>query len=103
MQYKLRNDHLNHLDGDRARMDIGREELKVFLKGSEEEPAIVKKSPKGFGYATDLHVQNFLECVRTRKNPHCAHARGISGRACGADGESVVEKRPALQMERGCW
>jgi predicted dehydrogenase len=69
MQYKLRNDQLNQLDGDRARMDVAREELKVFLKGSEEEPAIVKKSLKGFGYATDLHVQNFLECVRTRKAP----------------------------------
>ena len=69
MQYKTRNDQLNQLDGDRARMDIGREELKVFLKGAEEQPAIAKKSPKGFGYATDLHVQNFLECVRTRKTP----------------------------------
>ena len=29
----------------------------------------MKKSQKGFGYATDLHVQNFLECVRTRKTP----------------------------------
>ena len=36
---------------------------------AEEEPAIVKKSARGFGYATDLHVQNFLECVRTRKTP----------------------------------
>jgi predicted dehydrogenase len=69
MQYKTRNDQLNQLDGDRARLDIGREELKVFLKGAEDEPAIAKKSPKGFGYATDLHVQNFLECVRTRKSP----------------------------------
>ena len=69
MQYKLRNDQLNQLDGDRARMDVAREELKVFLKGAEDEPAIVKKSLKGFGYATDLHVQNFLECVRTRKTP----------------------------------
>jgi len=54
MQYKMRNDQSNQLDGDRARMDIGREDLKVFLKGSEEEPAITKKSVKGFGYATDL-------------------------------------------------
>ena len=69
MQYKLRNDQLNQLDGDRARMDIGREELKVFLKGAEEEPALARKSEKGFGWATDLHVQNFLECVRTRKPP----------------------------------
>jgi hypothetical protein len=39
------------------------------MKGAEEEPAIVKKSAKGFGYATDLHVENFLDCVRTRKTP----------------------------------
>jgi predicted dehydrogenase len=69
MQYKSRNDQLNQLDGDHARMDIGREELKVYLKGAEDEAAIAKKSEKGFGWATDLHVQNFLECVRTRKPP----------------------------------
>jgi predicted dehydrogenase len=69
MQYRTRNDQLNQLDGDQARMDIGREDLKVFLKGAEDEPAITKKSAKGFGYATDLHVANFLECVRTRQTP----------------------------------
>ena len=69
MQYRTRNDQLNQLDGDRARMDIGREELRVFRKGAEDVAAIEKKSEKGFGYATDLHVQNFLECVRTRKTP----------------------------------
>ena len=69
MQYQIRNDQLNQLDGDQARMDIGREELKVFLKGAEDVAAIEKKSPNGFGWATDLHVQNFLECVRTRKTP----------------------------------
>ena len=69
MPYKSRNDQLNQLDGDAARMDIGREDLKVFMKGAEDEPAISKSSPKGFGYATDLHVRNFLDCVRTRKTP----------------------------------
>jgi predicted dehydrogenase len=69
MQYKLPNDQSNQLDGDRARMDIGREDLKVYLKGAEGEPAITAKSEKGFGWATDLHVQNFLECVRTRNKP----------------------------------
>ena len=70
MQYQLRNDQLNQLDGDAARMDLGREELKVFMRGAEQEAAITKKSEKGFGYATDLHVQNFLECVRTRNKPN---------------------------------
>jgi predicted dehydrogenase len=69
MRYQLRNDQMNHLDGDAARMDIGREELKVYMQGAEDKPATEKKSPKGFGWATDLHVQNFLECVRTRKAP----------------------------------
>ncbi|MCC6363747.1 MAG: Gfo/Idh/MocA family oxidoreductase [Bryobacterales bacterium] len=69
MKYKSRNDQLNQLDGDKARMDIGREECRVYRQGEEETPALVKTSPRGFGYAADLHVQNFLECVRTRKTP----------------------------------
>jgi predicted dehydrogenase len=69
MQYKTRNDQLNQLDGDMARMDIGREELRVFPQGAEEAPSVTRKSARGFGYATDLHVQNFLDCVRTRKRP----------------------------------
>lgn len=69
MRYQNRNDQLNHLDGDRARMDIGREDLKVYMQGAEETPAITKKSARGFGWATDLHVQNFLGCVRTRQQP----------------------------------
>jgi predicted dehydrogenase len=69
MKYRSRNDQMNHLDGDKARMDIGREDCRVFLQGAEDKPAVEKRSEKGFGYATDLHVQNFLECVRTRKKP----------------------------------
>ena len=69
MKYKLRNDQLNQLDGDKARMDIGREECSVYMQGAEDAPAIAKKSERGFGYATDLHVQNFIDCVRTRKTP----------------------------------
>ena len=69
MQYRTRNDQLNQLDGDAARMDIGREELKIFAKGAEDVPSITAKSERGFGYATDLHVANFLDCVRTRKTP----------------------------------
>ncbi len=69
MKYKSRFDQMNHLDGDAARMDIGRETLKVFAQGEEEKPVLEKVSEKGFGYATVLHVRNFLECVRSRKRP----------------------------------
>jgi hypothetical protein len=69
MKYKSRNDQLNQLDGDKARMDVSREECKVYMQGAEDTAAISTKSERGFGYATDLHVANFLECVRTRKTP----------------------------------
>ena len=69
MRYKTKNDQLNQLDGDIARMDVSREEFHVYLQGAEETAAVSKKSEKGFGYATDLHVANFLECVRTRRTP----------------------------------
>jgi len=41
----------------------------VYPQGHEEEASIKKVSEKGFGWATDLHVQNFLECVKTRQTP----------------------------------
>ncbi len=68
MHYQSKNDQLNQLDGDRARMDVSREECKVYVQG-KEAAAIASRSERGFGYATDLHVANFLDCVRTRKNP----------------------------------
>jgi predicted dehydrogenase len=69
MHYKLRNDQLNQLDGDQARLDIGREDFKVYRQGAEERPELTQHSERGFGYATDLHVANFLECVKTRQTP----------------------------------
>lgn len=77
MRYRTRNDQLTQLDGDRARMDIGREECKVYMQGAEETPAISKTSLKGFNYATDLHVMNFLECIRTRETPTAPMAKGF--------------------------
>jgi predicted dehydrogenase len=69
MHYAYKSDQMNHLDGDKARMDIGREELKVFKEGAETEPILTKASATGFSKATDTHVENFLECIHTRKTP----------------------------------
>lgn len=77
MRYKTANDQLNQLDGDKARMDVGREDYRVYVQGAEEAPAIRKKSERGFGYATDLHVMNFLECVRTRQKPRAPMTLGF--------------------------
>ena len=69
MHYKPRNDQMNQLDGDQARLDIGREDFKVYRQGNEEQPEVAQHSELGFGHATDLHVANFLECVKTRQTP----------------------------------
>ena len=69
MRYQTKNDQLNQLDGDLARMDVSREEYKVYKKGAEETVALQTKSARGFDYATQLHVENFLECVKTRNKP----------------------------------
>lgn len=69
MHYKPSNDQLNQLDGDQARLDIGREDFKVYRQGNEDRPEIAQHSELGFGHATDLHVANFLECVKTRQTP----------------------------------
>jgi hypothetical protein len=69
MHYKPRNDQLNQLDGDQARLDIGREDFKLYRQGNEERPELAQYSERGFSHATDLHVANFLECVKTRQSP----------------------------------
>jgi len=69
MRYQSRNDQLNQLDGNKARMDVGREICRVYAAGKEDELLLERKSARGFGFATELHVRNFLECVRTRRKP----------------------------------
>ncbi len=93
MHYKNRNDQLNQYDGDKARMDIGREEFKVYLEGAEDSPAMAQRSEFGFGKATDLHVQNFLDCVRTRKTPTAPMRLGFEA--------ALVPMLANLSMEKG--
>ena len=93
MKYKSRYDQLNQLDGDRARMDIGREDLRVFAQGQEESPVLTKASERGFGYATDLHVRNFLECIRTRAQPAAPIEIGFQA--------ALVVQMANLSLEQG--
>ncbi len=77
MPYKNRNDQLNQLDGDKARMDISRNELRVYMRGADETPAISKASAVGFDGAVGAHVRNFLDCVRSRKTPNATITFGF--------------------------
>jgi predicted dehydrogenase len=68
MRYKTANDQLNQFDGDKARLDIGRERFAVYEQGAEEKP-VSSEASGGMSRASEDHVRNFLECVRTRAAP----------------------------------
>jgi hypothetical protein len=58
-------------------MDVGREFLRVFDSSAPDKAAIAKEQPGGFAQATTDHVANFLECVRTRKEPVAPIEKGF--------------------------
>ena len=77
MRYAMRADQLNAYDGSLARMDIGREFLRVYGRDSPETTSFSKDQPGGFAQATIDHVMNFLHCVRTRETPRATMDKGF--------------------------
>ncbi len=77
MRYEQRADQLNCYDGDRARMDLGREFLRIYDAAEPSQTAYAKEQPGGFGQATSDHVANFLECVRSRATPAAPIEKGF--------------------------
>ena len=77
MRYAARADQLNAYDGSLARMDIGREFLRVFDRDAPETASLEKEQPGGFAAATVDHVMNFLHCVRTRETPRATIEKGF--------------------------
>jgi predicted dehydrogenase len=69
MRYPGELDQLNAYDGDQARMDLGRERLRVYRKESPGTASIDKNEPGGFSTATTEHVNNFIAAVRSRNTP----------------------------------
>lgn len=75
MHYPSRLDQLNQFDGDEGRMDVGREFVSVY---PQLKPESASSTATGlFADATDAHVRNFLDCVRTRKEPNATIEKGF--------------------------
>lgn len=72
MRYNAFNDQLKQFHGSKARFDVGREWYALYPQSNavEMKPGVEKKKPGSFGPASRAHIRNFLECIRTRKDPN---------------------------------
>ncbi len=72
MRYNSFNDQIVQFHGTKARLDLGRESYSLYPQSDavEMKPSAESKQPGSFGPATRAHIRNFLECIRTRKEPN---------------------------------
>jgi predicted dehydrogenase len=72
MVYNPCNDQYKNFHGDKGRLDVGREYYSLFPQSSsiEMKPSVDVKKPGSFGQAAPSHIRNFMDCVRSRKEPN---------------------------------
>jgi hypothetical protein len=81
MRYATTNDQMKQFHGYKARFDVGRESYALYPedpKALEMKPSKEVKRPGSFNPATRAHIRNFLECVRSRKDPNATVEMGQS-------------------------
>ena len=78
MRYNMFNDQMKQFHGSRARFDVGREAFALYPQSNDIEmrPSMSVKRPGSFERATRAHIRNFLECVRSRKEPNATVEMG---------------------------
>jgi predicted dehydrogenase len=72
MRYATYLDQMKQFHGSKARFDVGREFYALYPenpKAMELKPSKERKAPGSFVPATRSHIRNFLDCVRSRKEP----------------------------------
>jgi hypothetical protein len=72
MRYNMFNDQKQEYHGDKARMDLGREMWAIYPESNEIDMKASKehKQPGSFKNAAPSHIRNFLECIKSRKEPN---------------------------------
>ena len=73
MQYSMFNDQIQQFHGHKARFDVGREWYSLYPEQKtaiEMKASVEKKKPGSFSSAAPSHIRNFLECIKTRKDPN---------------------------------
>ena len=72
MPYNTTNDQLQQFHGTKARFDVGRESYTLWPQSMavDMKPGVNRREPGSFNRAAPAHVRNFLECIRSRKDPN---------------------------------
>ena len=78
MRYAPINDQCKQFNGSEARFDVGREYYAYYpqSRAVELRPLFEKRRPGSFASATRAHIRNFLECIRTRRQPNATVEMG---------------------------
>jgi predicted dehydrogenase len=79
MRYLRVNDQLKQFHGEKARFDVGRESYALYPadpRALDLKPAVDKREPGSFDTAVRAHIRNFLECVRSRRDPNATVEMG---------------------------
>ena len=79
MKYHTFNDQMKQFHGNKARFDVSRESFALYPESPralELKPVKELKKPGSFVPATRAHIRNFLECVRSRKDPNATVEMG---------------------------
>ncbi len=72
MQYNLFNDQMKQFHGSKARFDVSRESFALYPESHAVamKASVQRSEPGSFDRATLMHVRNFFECIRSRKEPN---------------------------------
>jgi len=80
MRYNGFNDQMKQFHGSKARFDVGREGYALYPQSNEIEmkSSVKLAKPGSFAAATGAHIRNFLDCMRSRKDPNATVEMGQS-------------------------
>jgi len=73
MQYSQFNDQIQQFHGNKARFDVGREWYSLYPEQKtaiDLKASVESKKPGSFSSAAPSHIRNFLECIKSRKDPN---------------------------------
>ncbi len=80
MRYHFSQDQIKQFHGSKARFDVMREGYALYPQSSRriEKPRIEKLELGSFEAASRAHIRNFLECVRSRREPNSPVETGLN-------------------------